>query len=89
MFCLALTNRVLTAQGTSKMDHLLVRRIAGFRVAAIVFLAVSTITLIKSIFLDRAIGYGAIFSLLILIIDEKILFIISFNFNFFNIFFSK
>ena len=33
------------------MDHLLVRRIAGFRVAAIVFLAVSTITLIKSIFL--------------------------------------
>ena len=33
------------------MDHLLVRRIAGFRVAAIVFLAVSTITLIKSIFI--------------------------------------
>ena len=33
------------------MDHLLVRRIAGFRVAAVVFLAVSTITLIKSIFL--------------------------------------
>ena len=34
-----------------------------------------TKSLIKSIFLDRAIGYGAIFSLLILIIDEKILFI--------------
>tara|TARA_B100001057_G_scaffold39797_1_gene35781 strand:- start:20 stop:1291 length:1272 start_codon:yes stop_codon:yes gene_type:complete len=37
------------------MDHLLVRRIAGFRVAAIVFLAISTITLIKSIFVP---SYG-------------------------------
>ena len=37
------------------MDHLLVRRIAGFRVAAIVFLAISAITLVKSIFVP---SYG-------------------------------
>jgi len=32
------------------MDHLLVRRVSGFRVAAIVFLVVAMITLVKSIF---------------------------------------
>jgi adenylate cyclase len=32
------------------MDHMLVRRVSGFRVAAIVFLVVAMITLVKSIF---------------------------------------
>ena len=32
------------------MDHRLVRRVSGFRVAAIVFVLVATITLVKSIF---------------------------------------
>ena len=40
------------------MDHLLVRRISGFRVAAIVFLAISAITLVKSIFVP---AYGVEF----------------------------
>ena len=40
------------------MDHLLIRRISGFRVAAIVFLAISTITLVKSIFVP---AYGVEF----------------------------
>ena len=40
------------------MDHLLVRRIAGFRVATIVFLAISAITLVKSIFVP---SYGVEF----------------------------
>ena len=40
------------------MDHLLVRRIAGFQVAAIVFLAISAITLVKSIFVP---AYGVEF----------------------------
>ena len=37
------------------MDHMLVRQVSGFRVAAIVFLVVSLITLVKSIFVP---GYS-------------------------------